>query len=193
MSQSLANLLVTLNVRLGDTNNFTFTSDEKTEALNEAFNDDLVVADVWDSSLTFDTSTYQYARPATIDRIQDIYIKPSNASDTDPQKISADLWEVVGDNIHFKNGANLHIPDNYVLYLRGKSKYTTSDSIVETNVQEYVLNLALVNCFKLLLTKKNMSFLKTDITVSEIVTSKREIEREIAKYRQRLPRAFEAA
>ena len=193
MSQSLANLLVTLNLRLGDTNNFTFTSDEKTEALNEAFNDDLVVADVWDSSLTFDTATYQYARPATVDRIQDIYIKPSNASDTDPQKISADLWEVVGDNIHFKNAANLYIPDNYTLYLKGKNKYTTADSIVETNVQEYVLNLAQLNCLNMLGVKKALSFLKNDTSVSEIIAIKRELERKVAQYRQRLPRAFEAA
>jgi len=193
MSASLANLLVTLNIRLGDTNNFTFTSDEKTEALNEAFNDALVVTEVWDSSLTFDTSTYQYALPATVDRLMDIYIKPSNATDTDPEKISSDLWEVVAGNIQFKNAANDFIPDGYTLYLKGKNKYTTSDSIVETNLQEYVLNLAQLNCLNMLGIKKDLSFLKNDTSISEIIAVKRELERKVAQYRQRLPRAYEAA
>lgn len=192
-AKTFAELLTTLNLRLGDTNNFTFTSNEKTEALTEAFNDDLVLADAWDSSLTFNSSAFQYARPAGVDRIQDICLKPSNTSDTNPEPIAGELWEVIGDNIHFKNAANSFIPHGHTLYLKGKNKYTVADSIVETNVQEYVLNLAQLHCLNMLGVKKALSFLKNDTSVSEIIAIKRELERKVAQYRQRLPRAFEVA
>jgi len=185
--------LVTLNLRLGDTSNFTFTSDEKTEALNEAFNDHDVVSERWDTSLTFDETTYQYAVPATIDVIQDIYIRPDNTTGTDPEKVASNLWEVVGSNIQFKNGANQVIPDAYTLYLKGKYKYLTTDTIAETNVQEFVLNLAQLNCLNMLGVKKALSFLKNDTSMSEIIAIKRELERKVSQYRKRLPRSFEAA
>lgn len=188
-----AALKVKLNLRLRDTNNFTFTSDEKEEALIEAFNDALVVTSSWDSSLTFYTNTFQYARPATVDVVQDIYIKRSNTNDTEPEKIDSKFWEVVNVTIHFKSGANNIIPDGYTLYLKGKNKYATSDTIAETNVQEYVLNLAQLNCLKMLGTIKALSFLKNDTSMGEIVAVKRELEREVARYRQRLPRTFENA
>jgi hypothetical protein len=190
---SFATLKTTLNIRLGDTNNFTFTSEEKDEALTEAYNDDLVISEVWDNSLTFDVSIFQYAKPTTIDRLMDIYIRRSNASDTEPEKISSNLWEVVATNIQFKNGADAIIPGGYTLYLKGKNKYTTADTITETNVQEYVLNLAQLNCLNMLGVKKALSFLKNDTSISEIVAIKRELERKVMQYRQRLPRSFEVA
>lgn len=185
--------LVTLNLRLGDTNNFTFTSDEKNQALDEAFNDDLVVKDVWDSSLTFSTTTYQYAKPSGVDRVVGIFVKPDNSSSTKPVEVASDLYEVVGSNIHFKNGANDAIPAGYTLYIKGKTKYTTADTVAEKNVQEYVLNLAQLHCLNMLGVKKALSFLKNDTSMSEIIAIKRELERKVAQYRQRLPRAFEAA
>lgn len=180
-----------LNIRLGDTDNFTFTDEEKTSNLTEAFQDESVVSPAWDSSLTFDTSTYQYARPATVDVVQDIYIRLSNASDTEPQKIDSALWEVVGANIQFKAPAFSIIPDNYTLYLKGKNKYTISDTITEVNVQEYVLNIAQLHCLNMLGVKKALKFLKNDISVNELVTIKRELERKVGQYKQRLPRSFE--
>ncbi len=188
-----AALLVKLNLRLRDTDNFAFTSDEKTEAIREAMEDESVVSEAWDSSLTFDQSTYQYARPAGVDVVQDIYIKPSNSTETEPVKISSELWEVVDDNIHFKNYANTHIPDGYTLYLRGVNKYTSSDTISEVNVQEYVLNLAILILLSSLENIKAVRFINNDISMTELVTAKREAERNVAKYRQRLPRQFEAA
>lgn len=186
-------LKTTLNIRLGDSDNFTFTVEEKTETLTEAFNDESVVSQVWDSSLTFDTNTFQYARPATVDAIQDIYIRRSNTADTEPEKVSSELWEVVASNIQFKPPAFSIIPDGYTLYLKGKNKYTAADTIAEKNIQEYVLNLAQLNCLNMLGVKKALKFLKNDATMSEIVAVKRELERKVAQYKQRLPRVFENA
>lgn len=192
-AKTFAELKTTLNIRLGDTDNFTFTSEEKDEALTEAFNDPYVLTEVWDSSLTFDINTYQYTRPAAIDVIRDIYIRPSNTSDTEPKPIASGLWEVIGNKIHFKGNANGTIPQGYSLFLKGQNKYTVSDSITETNVQEYVLALAQLRCLRMLGVKKTLKFLKNDTSLSEAIAMKRELERDVAEYRRNMPRAFESA
>lgn len=190
---NFAALKATLDIRLGDTDNFTFTSEEKDETLTEAFNDESVVSEVWDSTLVFDTSTYQYAKPAGVDVVRDIYIKRSNASDTEPEKIDSSLWEVVKGNIQFSRGAFNIIPDGYTLYIKGKTKYTIASTIAETSIQEYILNLAQLHCLNMLGIKKSLKFLKNDTSMSEIIAVKRELERKVTQYRQRLPRAFEVA
>jgi hypothetical protein len=193
MSQSLSDLKTTLNIRIGDTDNFTFTDEEKTQALTEAFNDDYVLREVWDTSLTFDVSTYQYAKPDGVDVVVDIYIRSSNSTDTEPAKIDSKLWEVVGANIQFKNNAEQIVPDGYTLYIKGKTKYVASDSIAETNLQEYILNLSISNLYATFMHKKAFKFVKNDTSVSEIVATKREAERRVAEYRRRMPKAFQSA
>lgn len=186
-----AQLKTELNIRIGDTDNFTFTSEEKDSALTEAFNDESVVKDVWNTSLTFTHGTYQYAKPSGVDVVSDIYIKRDDSED-EPEKISSSLWEVVGSNIHFKPGAKV-IPEGYTLHIKGKTKYDDEDTITEVNLQEYVMNLAQLHLFNMLGTKKAFKFLKNDTSVNEIVTVKRELERKVAAYKARLPRSFEAA
>lgn len=184
-------LLAELNKRIGDTDNFTFTSDEKTSALTEAINDEYSVTPKWDTSLTFTQGTYQYPKPTGVDSVQDIYIKPSGSTDY-PEKIDSSFWEVIGSNIHFKAGSDI-IPTGYTLYIKSKTKYDTSDTISEVSVQEYILKLAQLRLYQIMLNKKSMRFLKNDTSVNEIVTIKRELEQDVAKYRQRLPRAFEVS
>lgn len=180
-----------LNIRLDDTDGFTFTTEEKTSILTEAINDESVVKEVWNSSLTFNHGTYQYAKPSGVDVVTDIYIKRDNNLE-EPEPIASSLWEVVGSNIHFKPGAQV-IPDGYTLFVKGKTKYDVNDTIAEVNIQEYVLNLAQLNALNKLGLKRTLKFLKNDTTVSEIVTIKRELERKVAAYKARLPRSFEAA
>ena len=55
-----------LNVRTGDSDNFTFTEEEKNSAITRAMNDDHVVNEVWDSSLVYSSGTYEYAYPAGV-------------------------------------------------------------------------------------------------------------------------------
>lgn len=188
----LAAFLAELNIRTGDTDNFTFTPEEKNSALTEAFNDEYVITDKWDTSLTFEAGTYQYPVPSGADAIYDIYIKPDNSQD-EPEKIASDLWEVVGTNIQFKNSASNTIPSGYTLYLKGKTKYDTADTISAVGTQEYILKLAQLRLYGIMLNKKSMRFLKNDTSVSEIVTIKRDLEQDVAKYRQRLPRTYQSA
>lgn len=182
-----------LNIRIGDTNNVTFTDEEKTSALHKAWNDSYVVKTVWDSSLTFDASTYQYAVPTGVSVVKDIYVKPTNSTQTEPQKVASNLWEVVDGNIQFKNYANTHIPDGYILYIKGAKKldYAT-DELETTGLQEYVLSLAGYNTLGLLTYKKANLFLKNDTTMNELINLRREMERDVVRERARLQREYES-
>lgn len=184
-------LLAQLNIRLGDTDNFTYTPEEKEDALDEAINNDYVRKQIWDSSLTYSVGTYQYAKPTGVDVIQDIYIKPDNNLE-EPEKIDSNLWEVVGDNIHLKHGSHV-IPDGYTLYLKGFTKYETADTLTETSLQEYVLNLAQLKLMRMLGVKKALRFLKNDTSMAEVVAIKRELEAEVREYRRRQPTAWEVS
>lgn len=188
-----ATLKTELNIRLGDTDNFTFTIEEKTSNLTEAFNDSDVVKIVWNDTLTYAQNTFQYAKPSGVDKVLDIYIKRSSSSNDEPEKIASDLWEVVDSNIHFKHLAHATIPEGATLYIKGYTKYTISDTVTETNLQEFILNLAQLKCLKMLGIKKALRFLKNDTSMAEVVAIKRELEREVQMYRQRLPREFEVA
>jgi len=181
--------LATLNIRLGDSTNFTFTAEEKTEALTESFNDQYAVTPIWDTTLTYTEGTYLYALPTGVSVVKDIYIKPDNNLD-EPEKISSNLWEVVGSNIHFKAGSAI-IPTGNTLYIKGITKYTSASTITETGVKEYVLNLAQLHCLNMLGIKKALMFLKNDTSMSEIVAIKREIERKVSEYRRRLPTEYQ--
>lgn len=182
--------LAQMNITLGDTDNVTFTPEEKQRALQKAWNDTSVVETKWDSSLTFDSSTYQYALPSGVDNILDIYIKSDNSID-EPEKISQNNWEVVDGNIQFKNAANNYIPDGYTLYLKYNKKLDyNADTLDSTTLQEYVIALGSWNTLGLLGYKKANLFLKNDVTMNEMVTLRRELERELNKLRAALPRAF---
>jgi hypothetical protein len=184
----LADFTTELNIRIGDTDNFTFTPEEKTSALTEAINDEYVVVDNWDSSLTFQAGVYQYVNP--VDVITGVYLKPDNSLD-EPEEIDGKYWEVVGSNLQFKNRASEVIPVGYRLYLRSKTKSGSGDTITDVGTQEYILSLAQFRLYRTLLNKKNFRFLKNDTSVAEIVTAKQDLEKEVNNYRRRLPRQFQ--
>jgi hypothetical protein len=190
---TFAELKTELNIRLNDTDNFTFTSEEKTSILTESVNDKDVVSDTWDDSLTYDNQTFQYTIPATLTTVRNVYIKPAESSDIFPEPVASNTWEVVDGKVHITPAGRRVFPQGATLRLRGNYKYTADDTIAETNVEEFVLNLAQLKCLRQLGVKKAMKFLKNDTSVAEIVAVKRELEREVAQYRARLPRAFEAA
>lgn len=176
---------------MGDSDDFTYTPEEKGDAVSEAMSNDYVRKQIWDTSLTYDIGTYQYAKPAGVDVIQDIYIKADNSLD-DPQKVDSNLWEVVGDNIHFKKGRQ-YLQDGYTLYIKGWTKYDDTDTITETSLQEYILNLAQLKLLRMLGVKKALRFLKNDTSMAEVVAIKRELEAEVREYRRRQPTSWEVS
>ena len=182
-----------LNTILGDSNDTTFSSSEKQRALTEAWNDTYVTNEVWDTSLTYTSGTYRYAKPAGITALADIYLSVRGDSNPAPDPIDSSLWELVNGYVQFSSKADRAIPGGFTLYLKGRYKLTTADSITDANVQEYVLALAGAKTLKLLLHKKVNLFTKNDVSVGELLNTKREFERDVISWRQQLPRAWESA
>lgn len=183
----------TLNTVIGDSSDTTFSSSEKQRALTRAWNDSYVVNHVWDTSLSYTTGTYQYALPATLTTIQDIYISPTGSSKPFPEAIDNSLWELVNGNIQFTWQADGIIPSSSTLYLKGFYKLTTSDSIAKVDMQEYVLALAGVYTLKMLTHKKANLFTKNDITMSELIGLKRDLQQDVVEFRRRLRTSWESA
>lgn len=180
-----------LNITLGDSGDVTFTPEEKERALTKAWNDAFVVVTVWDTSLIFSHSIYQYDVPEGLTTIKDIYISRSNSAVDFPDKVAGNLWEVVDGIIQFKNNATYYIPDGFTLYLKGSNKLTVDDTIDDVNLQEYVVATAGVNTLTALGFKKANLFLKNDLTMGELITLRRELKQEVLELRAKLARSFE--
>lgn len=190
---TFATALTELNTIIGDTNDTTFTSSEKTRALTKAWNDSYVINEVFDSSLTYSTGTYQYPLPAALTTVKDIYISPTGSSNPFPDPLDNSLWELVNDKIQFTGLADRVIPHGYTLYIKGNFKLTTTDSITHVNMQEYVLALAGVETLKMLTHKKANLFTKNDVTMSELIGLKRELQNDVVTLRKTLRRSWESA
>ena len=184
--------LSTLDTILGDSGDITFTSAEKTRALTKAWNDPYVHSDGWDTSLTYAQGTYQYTKPTAVDTIQDIYISPSGSTQPFPAPIDSDLWDLVAGKIQFQQRADYTIPDGYTLYIKGRKKLATTDSITDVQLQEYVLSLAGYNTLTMLGHKKANLFVKNDTTMAELIGLRRELLAEVKEMRARLPKQFES-
>jgi len=184
-----AALKTELNIQLGDTDNFAFTSEEKDSILTEAIQDSFVVKKVSDISLLFVTDTWEYDVPSTITVINDVSIQVDTTQD--PETIALP-YQVVARKLQFKGRSNL-IPDGSTIFIRGSYKYTVSDTIAEIRLQQYVLKLAQIIAMDEIGIKKILKFVKNDTSVSEIIAIKRELERKVSQHRASLPREFQAA
>lgn len=193
MSLSFSAAQTTLDTIIGDGASVTFSSSEKQRALTKAWNDAYVVNEVWDTSLTYSTGVYQYTRPATLSSIQDIYISLTGSSSPFPDPIDSSMWEDVNGKIQFNSLADRVIPGSYVLYLKGHYKLTTTDDVVNTNMQEYVLALAGVYTLKMLTHKKANLFTKNDVTMGELITLKRDLQQDVTDLRRQLRTSWSSA
>lgn len=182
-----------LNITLGDSDNVTFTPEEKIRALQKAWNDSYVVKVVWDSTLTFDASTSTYTIPTVIDTVKGIYLSNNNSADVFPDPIDAGLWSVIDGSIHFSSLAGRTIPQGYTLFIKGGKKYDyATDTLPTVNLQEYVIALAGYNTLMLLGYKKANLFLKNDTSMGELITLKRDLKDDIRESRAKLLREFQA-
>lgn len=182
-----------LNVTLGDSEDVTFTPEEKIRALTKAWNDTYVVKVVWDSTLTFDSSIYQYTIPTSMNTVKGVYISASNSSSDNPEPIDASLWSVIDGSIHFTPTAGRTIPTGYTLYIKGGKKLDPATDTLDTvGLQEYVIALAGYNTLGMLGFKKANLFLKNDTTVGELITLKRDLKDDVREARAKLLREYEA-
>lgn len=173
------------------TGNFTFDSDELTQALTEAWNDNYVVNQVWDSSISFQTGTWQYALPSTVTVVRDLYYQRS--TDDYPERLSPELYEIVNGNIQFLEYTQNWLDDTYTIYIKGAYKLTTSDSLSTYAQVNYVINLAAELLLNRLLLKKTFVFLTNDTTVAEIVAALKIYSAQVLTYKQAILREFESA
>jgi hypothetical protein len=187
---SFSNALIQLELLTSQTGNFTFTGDELTQALQEAWNDSYNVKQVTDSSVTFSSGTYSYAMPATVSVVTGIFYKPTS---TNPlTEISPEKYQIDAGNIVFIDDIQRWLDDTYTLYIKGRYKNTTSDSLPTTSHVNYVLNLAAENLLNRLLLKKTFVFLTNDTSVAEIVNAIRIFSSRVLTAKQGLLRQFES-
>ena len=189
-----ADTLDELNILLGDTGDVTFTPEEKERALQKAWNDSYVVRPARNATLTFTLGTYNQTLPSGLTTVTGIGLSPANNLTSDfPSSISSDLYDVIDGVIYWKNGANGIIPTGYTLYLTGNYKLNyATDTLTTPNLQEYVIALAGVNTLTALSYKKANLFLKNDLSMSELISLRRELRQEVAELRGKLARAFES-
>lgn len=183
--------LVELNTLLGDGDNFTFTVDQKTQALKSAWNDSDVVTPVWDGSLVFSVSQYQYPIPGIVTAVKDIYLERYIGAF--PEPIGTELWEVVGSNIQFLHNAHLVIPDSYQLWIKGAYKLTTDDSLPSVALQNYVISKAAYLALRQLSYQKVLRFLRNDTTMGDIVNQRNQMQQDMQMWHMQLQREFQAA
>lgn len=184
-----ADTLAEMNIVLGDSENVTFTPEEKTRALTKAWNDQYVVSDVWDATGTFSVSNYQTAVPATLSTIKDIGIKISTSDF--PESIPSTYYDIVGSNIQWSQEARYGLTDGTTLYALGTKKLTVSDTLSTVALQEYVIALGASNTLTLLGYKKANLFLKNDTSMGELIALKRELQRDVEAMRARFSKQFQ--
>lgn len=179
-----------LNILLGDTDNFTFTPEEKTRALTEAWRDRYVTQKA-SGTATYSTATQSY----DIDDVTAPSELAYSTADLWDQVLPSDAWEFDTDEgvLTITADYRYQIPQGATLTLRGRAKLTTSDAINDTNASliEYVLTVAHYNTLKLLGAKKTNRFIKNDTNMNEIIALRRDLSVDIQLKRQGLARSYE--
>lgn len=186
-----AEALTQLKLFTAQENNFTFTDDELTQALQAAWNDAYVASVVWDDSLTYTDGTWQYAVPDTMDVVRDIYTTP--ATNTNPDPVSSDTYDVVNGEIQFNSKIQRWLTTGQTLYLKGSYKLTSSDSLTTNAQVNYVINLAAQILLDKLLLKRAFVFLQNDTTTADIVRTLQVVQSNVLRYKQAILRQFEGS
>lgn len=182
-----------LDILLGDSDDVTFTPEEKIRALTRAWNDQYVVKTIIDGTTTFSVSTFEYNIPTALTTVKEILVKASAGSEVFPEPIDSDLWEVVNGKVRFFPQATRYIQDGTTLYMKGAVKLTVNDTLPSVALEEYVISLAGVNTLTALGYKKANLFLKNDTSMGELITLRRELQRDVTEGRQRLLKEYEVA
>lgn len=187
---TFAQTLTQLTLYTSQTANFTFTSDELTQALQTAWNDTYNVKTVWDGSTSFVAGTWQYALPATITSVRDLYFKRTTTDN--PELIDPNLYEIVAGNIQFNRQIQRWLTDSYTIYIKGVYHLTTSDNLTTTNQINYVVNLAAEILLNNLVLKRTFVFLRNDTTLSDIVRALQVVQGQVLRYKQAILREYQS-
>lgn len=188
-----SDFLTALNLMLSDTNNFALSVDQKTQNLTTAFQDQYAIAEVWDGSLVYSVSDYQYLLPTDVDVVWDIYTERDPTLPTNPEPIDTRLWEQIAGNIQFTRDSQWKIPDQQTIWIHGGHKVTVSDNITDEAVQNYLLSLAGWISLRNIGYTRLLSFLRNDSTVADIINLRKEMLADMQMYRDQLQTRFISA
>ena len=180
MAYTNAQLTTKLSVKLRDTADSKWTSSEKDECLDEAYEDPAVSYIDVDASLTASLSTQSYDIPATVDKIVDVAIADSSGVE---YRVNPALWEQKYGHLVFRQKP----PMAGTLTLTVIKKYATTDSL-PTEFANFVLALACQNAFEMLMTKYTSGFLTNDVSAAEIQVGLAYWERKARQERAKLGR-----
>lgn len=183
--------LTQLTLFTSQTSNFTFSSDELTQALQSAWNDTYAGKIVIDSSLTFAPGTWQYTLPATVTVVREISI--IRVPGISPERISPDTYEIVDGVLTFNSLIDRFLGTTYTLYIKGFYKLATTDSLTNVRQINYVINLAAEILLNNLVLKRTFVFLRNDTTLSDIVRALQVIQGQVLRYKQAIHREFESS
>lgn len=171
------------------TANFTFNNDEMTQALTEAWQDDFNCVVVWDTSLVYSATTYQYTIPSGIDVVINIYTQKTTQDK--PERIDSSLYEIVNGIIQFNPRADSWLMDSQTLQVKGRTKLTVDDELPTTQLINYVLYSAATGLLNRLVLKQAFVFLRNDISMNDITRAISTVSSQALRYKQGLLREFE--
>jgi hypothetical protein len=99
---------------------------------------------------------------------------------------------IVNGTIQFIDDVTSWLNDTYTLYIKGRYKLTTTDSLTTDNLCNYVISLAAYLLLKRLSYKMTLLFLKNDTSMADIINARRDMQADMLAYKQALQREFEA-
>ena len=166
MAVTFTDLKTRLNTWLRDTQNLTFTDDEKTEILKEAVADPFVAYPVKDTSLTTAAGTYTYTMPSGIRDVFEVGLDIN--SDGIFHLVNPDTYDIINGEIHFNDKG---LPSGKTIQVIGNKKLDYLSADFPVQLQEYILHLAMIAAFEMLKTSLTNRFLKNDMTMSDIIQS----------------------
>lgn len=188
-SMDFQDTLHAMNITLGDSEDITFTPEEKKRALTKAWNDPWVVEDVWNTAGSFSVNSYQTPLPTGVGTVRGIGVRTST---TDfPQPLDSSYFDIVGSNIQWTQAARGGLTDGTGLYILGTNKLTVNNTLNTEALQEYVIALGAWNTLTLLGYKKANLFLKNDLTMGELVALKRDMKADVENMRARFAKRFQ--
>ncbi len=185
---TFAALLDELDILLGDSDDFTFTPEEKTRALTEAWRDRYVFkSSTATQTYSSTVRAYTFTGPTAIRELQ------YNTTDGWPRSLPGDAWELIDGVVYIDFDHRYTIPDGATLTALGRQKLAITDDIPDTdpNTIEYVFAVAHYNTLKLLGAKKTNRFIKNDTNMNEIIALRRDLQSDILQKRQALARNYE--
>jgi hypothetical protein len=160
---TIAELKAKLQLRLRDTADNKWTSQEKDEYLLEVVDYDPILSyEKTDTSLTASTSTQSYTLPATIDNIKKILVTVG----TKTVELDKSSWKEEAGTIYFEDCPAY----SGTMTLIGRGQYDNDDTI-PAKYTNYIIAASIVKAYEDLMVKYQSGILMSDVTQAEILTA----------------------